>query len=360
VSRSAAIIASLLVTLGRPAWWALALATFLVRGGVVLFILPIIVIPSPLALSNLMAPLVVPVAFGRVGGDALVVAGVGAAGLFFWLVFAGWLAAVIELALVRQAAAAAIDEGVGEPSSAVNAGHAWPPGTEPPRDRDVAGAMLGARLVTSLPLAVVIALGAVRIVAVTYVELTNPTNVALSLPLRVAIGAAPEIGVILATWLASELIGGLAGRRIALAGVGVRIALQAAVGDVFRRPRTALLPWIGSSLVLWFALAWLLVAARVAWEQVQLAVSSAAPDGIAIAATVLVFVTVWLGGLTLVGLLGAIRTASGTFEEVRLGAADRSRGAVGVDGGPDMPGTFGASSHRRPGDWSVRDEGGSL
>jgi hypothetical protein len=360
VSRSAAILASLLVTLGRPAWWPLALATFLVRGGLVLFILPIIVIPSPLALSNVVAPLVVPVAFGRISGDALVVAGVAAAAIFFWLVFAGWLASVIELALVRQAAAAAIEEGIGERPSAVSAGHAPPPGSEPARDRDVAGGMLGARLVTSLPLAVAIALGAVRIVAVAYLELTNPTNVALPLPVRVALGAAPEIGVIVATWLASELIGGLAGRRIALDGVGVRIALRAAVTDVIRRPRTALVPWIGSSLVLWLALAGLLVAARVAWEQVQLAVSGPPPDGIAIAATVLVFVTVWLGGLTLVGLLGAIRTASGTFEEVRLGAAGRSRGVIRVEGGPDVPGTFGASTHRRPGDWSVGDDGGSL
>ena len=84
------------------------------------------------------------------------------------------------------------------------------------------------------------------------------------------------------------------------------------------------------------------------------------PDGIAIAATVLIFVTVWLGGLTLVGLLGAIRTASGTFEEVRLGSAGRSRGVIRVDGGPDVPGTFGASAHHRPGDWSVGDDGGSL
>ena len=45
MSRSAAFFASLLVTLGRPAWWLLALAGFLARGGIVLVVLPIVNLP---------------------------------------------------------------------------------------------------------------------------------------------------------------------------------------------------------------------------------------------------------------------------------------------------------------------------
>ena len=74
MSRGGAILASLLVTIGRPAWWLLALAGFLVRGGFIVFILPIVLLPSPLAISNMVSPLVVPIALGRIGPDAIAVA----------------------------------------------------------------------------------------------------------------------------------------------------------------------------------------------------------------------------------------------------------------------------------------------
>jgi hypothetical protein len=349
VSRSAAVLASLLVTLGRPAWWVLALSTFLVRGGLLLFLLPIVAIPSPLAVSNVVAPLIVPVAFGRIGGDVVVLAAAAATALFVWLVVGGWLAAAIELALVREAADSAIEEGVVD-------GPAFAPGAKP-RQRDVAGGMLAARLVVGLPLAAAVGLGAVRIVAVAYAELTSPTDVALSLPLRVARGAATEIAIIIAAWLIAELLGGIAGRRVALAGAGVWPALRAAVAVVVRRPRSAIAPWLLWSLVLGGVLAGLLVAARLTWDQVQAAMSAARPDGIAIAAMLVLFVTVWLGGLSLVGLLAAIRTVGGTFEDLRTGAP---RAVGSADGGSGDPGTFGASTHHRPGDWQVGDDGGSL
>ena len=72
MSRGGAILASLLVTLGRPAWWLLALAAFLVRGGFVVFLVPIVVLPSPLAISNVAAPFVVPMALGRIGPEVFV------------------------------------------------------------------------------------------------------------------------------------------------------------------------------------------------------------------------------------------------------------------------------------------------
>jgi hypothetical protein len=352
VSRSAAVLASLLVTLGRPTWWVLALSTFLVRGGLLLFLLPIVSIPSPLALSNVLAPLIVPVAFGRIGADVLLLAAVSAIAIFIWLVVGGWLAAAIELALIREAAGAAIDEGVVDGPSPTN--------ELPPRQRDVAGGMLATRLVVGLPLAAAVGLGAVRIVAVTYSELTNPTDVAQSLPIRVALGATTEIAVIVAAWLVAELVGGIAGRRVALAGAGVWRALGSAVVDAVRRPRSFVAPWLLWSIVLWGVLAGLLVAARVTWDQAQAAMSASRPDGIAIAAMLVVFVAVWLAGLSLAGLLAAIRTVGGTFEDLRASAQRDPRTAGHADGGPDDPGTFGASTHHRPGDWSVGDDGGSL
>ena len=43
---------ALLVTLATPATWPLALATFLVRGGVILVLLPIVVLPTTVGLGN--------------------------------------------------------------------------------------------------------------------------------------------------------------------------------------------------------------------------------------------------------------------------------------------------------------------
>ena len=42
----AAMLGALLSTLARPRWWAMSLAAFLVRGGVLLILLPIVALPS--------------------------------------------------------------------------------------------------------------------------------------------------------------------------------------------------------------------------------------------------------------------------------------------------------------------------
>ena len=59
----ATLAGSLLVTLARPSTWVLALAAFLVRGGLLVLVIPILVIVSGRALrrslpSNVMRPLV--------------------------------------------------------------------------------------------------------------------------------------------------------------------------------------------------------------------------------------------------------------------------------------------------------------
>ena len=56
MSIGAALLASFLVTLVRPATWALALAAFLVRGGVLLVLAPIVVLPSAVGLGELPGP----------------------------------------------------------------------------------------------------------------------------------------------------------------------------------------------------------------------------------------------------------------------------------------------------------------
>ena len=59
----ATLVASLLAILSRPATWLLALATFLLRGGFLLVLAPIIVLPSAVALGNILTPLLSTIVF---------------------------------------------------------------------------------------------------------------------------------------------------------------------------------------------------------------------------------------------------------------------------------------------------------
>jgi hypothetical protein len=339
VSRGGAILASLLVTLGRPAWWLLALAGFLVRGGFVVFLIPIVVLPSPLAISNVAAPFIVPIALGRIGPEVIVLLIAASVGLFGWLLIGGAIAAATDLVLTRDAVTAAADEGVAmAPESPV-------PLDAERRDRRLVGTILAARLVAWLPLAAALAIGLVRIVAVTYVELTRPAEVESPLALRVALGAAGELAVIAVAWLFGELVGGLAGRWITLDGVPAGRALAAAARDVVRRPASTLLPWLVTTLMLLVTLGGTVGAASVAWSRVIVALSNRTPDVATVAISLLVFVAIWLAALVLGGLFAAVRSSVLTFEHLRVRAET---------------GTFGASAHHRPGDRSVPDRGGSL
>ena len=339
MSRGGAILASLLVTLGRPAWWLLALAGFLVRGGFVVFLIPIVVLPSPLAISNVVAPFIVPMALGRIGPEVIVLLIAAGAGLFGWLLIGGAIAAATDLVLTRDAVTAAADEGV------AMAEQRPAPLEAERRDRRLVGTILAARLVAWLPLAAALAIGLVRIVAVTYLELTRPAEVASPLALRVALGAAGELAVIAVAWLFGELVGGLASRWIALDGVPAGRALAAAARDVVRKPASTLLPWLVTTLMLLVILGGTVGAASVAWSRVIVALSNRTPDVATVAISLLVFVAIWLAALVLGGLFAAVRSSVLTFEHLRVRAET---------------GTFGASAHHRPGDRSVPDRGGSL
>ena len=96
VSRGGGSMAALLVTLATPATWPLALATFLVRGGVVLVLLPIVVLPTTVGLGNTFGPTLTSVAFGSVPLQVIVVAGAVGLVALAWVVVGGWLAAALE------------------------------------------------------------------------------------------------------------------------------------------------------------------------------------------------------------------------------------------------------------------------
>jgi hypothetical protein len=351
VTRRATFIAAVLVAVGRPTWWFMALATFLLRGGILLVVLPIVTLPSVLALSNAFAPILLPLALGRIepavvlGPAAIVVA------LLAWLLIGGRLAAGIDVALVGECADAAIDEGV--PGDVP-----LPPARSPSA---VGWRVVAIRLVAWLPLAITIGIGLARIVEVTYVELTRPVDVVSPLIVRVAGQTVSQLGLIVVAWAVGEVVGGVATRRVTLTPTRYGPALGWAIRTSASSPLSWLVPWIATTVALALVMAPTLAASAFAWTKAGDALSDRLLEPVATLLTMFAFVAIWLAAIVLSGTALAIRSAAQTFEHVRrhaleIAARDGLGGATAAEGS----GTFGASTRGRPGDWLPRDEGGSL
>ena len=316
----ATLVASLLVSLARPTTWPLALATFLLRGGIALVLAPIIVLPSAVAVGNLLTPVVstfVFRGFEAVAGLVLAVAGV----VLLWLVGGGLLAAAVETELVRRVAA---DD------------DAWPAGGAPPglaraeRPSSAAWRVLTARLLAHLPLFLALAWGAVRIVTVAYRELTVPSDVTVALVVRVTSGAPDAVALVIVAWLLGETVGAIAARRVILLREPVPTALGRGLVRVLRHPvrcgALAVLPLV--------PLATAIVASAFAtastWDALRAGLSSGSPALVTLA-LLLVLVALFAGGLALIGAASAWRAAVWTV---------------------DVAGTFGVVGHGPEGPWN--------
>ncbi len=331
MNRRAALIGALLATLGTPATWPLALASFLIRGGIALVLVPIVVLPTTVGIGNVFGPALASIAFGSISGALVGMAVVTVLAVAGWLVIGGWLAAALELEGIRMVAA---DDGVrslgrpaDEPVSGGTAG--------------LAARILAARAIAFIPLAVALAFGTVRVVVVAYRELTSPLDTSTPIVQRV-LGETPEvvIAVILA-WMVGEMLGAVAARRIGLAGDGVGTALRAAIATCLRHPVSNLVRFWLPSAVLFVVVVVGAMAAASAWSAVG-DVLAGSGDLTAAVAVVVLFVVVWLVGLALIALVSAWRAAVWTVAEVA------------------REGTFGGSTDRRPGDWRADHSSATL
>lgn len=326
MNRGVALTGALLVTLATPVTWPIALAAFLLRGGILLFALPIVVLPTPVGLGNVLAPTLTSIAFGSASIEVAVVAAGISVGVLAWLLLGGWLAAGLEAAAARIVAR---DE---EVTALTGPAALAPASGDLPGDALIAARILTARLIALLPLAIALGLGSVRLVAVTYRELTNPVEVATPIALRV-VRASPEVIVaIVLAWMAGEIVGAVAARRIAMAGDGVLGALRGAAVTSVRHPLSTLARFWVPSLVLGVVLVPAALAAASAWDAVRSVLGDRASPPLVLAAVV-AFVVLWMVGLLLAGVVCAWRAAVWTVAE-----------AI-------REGTFGGSSDRRPGDW---------
>jgi hypothetical protein len=291
VKVGATLIASLLAVLARPATWPLALLGFLVRGGWLLIVAPIVVVPTPVGLANIVAPLLEDVAFGRRTGEVMALVAVVVVVAIAWLVAGGLIAAVAEADGVRRIA----DE----------EGFPWHGGS-------VAWRIAGVRLVAHLPLAIGAAWAAVRIVSAAYRELTVPSDVTVPAAWRIVAGAPDAFAIVAVTWLAGEIVGALATRRIVLGGDGGRAALRAGVGRVREDPARVLTLGITGTAALVVVLATTGLAAGATWNALGAALS-AGDASMATTLLLLVFVGLFGGGLVLIGLVCAWRAAIWTM-----------------------------------------------
>lgn len=322
----ATLVASLLVTLARPATWALALATFLVRGGFLLVLAPIVVLPTAVELGNLMAPVLTTLLFRGVTPLIALLQVVGGVAFMIWLLGGGLVAAAAETEVVRRVAA---DDEVwlpGERSRLAPAAH--------PTRR-----VLLVRLAAYLPLLLVaLPLSSYRLVLVGYHELTSPSAGGLPLAIRIALGAPDAVALLVVTWLLGEMVGALAARRVVLAGDGARRAIGWAIGRLARRPVRNL----ALSVVPLVPLAVILVivgtAGSATWDALRAALSIGGDRLLALLLLV-VLVALFAGGLLLIGVASAFRAAVWTV---------------------DVAGTFGATVHDPEGQWNGAVDSGTL
>jgi hypothetical protein len=301
VSRGAALTGALLTTLEAPPTWPLALAVFFLRGGLLLVVLPIVVLPSPVGLGNLLAPTLMTVVFRGVSPELAILVGFVALAILAWIVVGGLAAATLEAEAARMVAR---DHDLDDTQRPLPEDHL----TAEARHRRTATRILTARAIAHLPTGVGFLWGATRLVTVAYRELTSPLDVTTPIVLRVLRGAPEAIVAIVTLWMAGEIIGGLAARRISLGGLGVGAALRDAVTAIGRRPLSILvefwLPTAGLVMILLPST----VAAAAAWQLVRAALRSQGdPFGATFA--VILFVSLWLLGLVLIAVTAAWRSA---------------------------------------------------
>lgn len=295
----AALTRALLATLASPATWPIGLATFLLRGGFVLVVLPIVVLPSPVGLGNLLAPVLMTVVFGGPSVEVAAIATLSALSIVTWIFVGGVVAATLEAAGARLVAA---DEAA--------SGATFDAGSDDlaRSERIVAARVLVARILAHAPTGAAVTWAALRFVEVAYRELTSPDDVTLSIVLRVVAGAPEAAVLLLIAWTVGEIVGGLAARRIVLDGSGVAGALRDAVRATVGHPVGVLVSFVVPLAGLALVLVPSTLASTVAWSAVRAAMRSPAELVVGTLA-VLLFVSLWIVGLLLIAVTAAWRAA---------------------------------------------------
>jgi hypothetical protein len=232
-----------------------ALAGFLLRGGFLVVLLPIVVLPSVIGLA------------GATGVDAFGIDGHPTAWLFeiaavvavvaaAYLILAFVVGSLVDIMLIG----AAIDPDAGTA----------------PRTRSLPGLGLVTdlaviRAICAAPLGPALYWAGVQIYSSAYDELTTPTNLVTPLAVRVVQGAAPAFVVLVLTWLVSEVFGATVIRRMVLLDTGITRSFAGAMVQLIRRPVSTAATAVVSYGVSAAAIGLALVASAVAFDWCRVA-----------------------------------------------------------------------------------------
>jgi hypothetical protein len=319
------LLAAGFAALARPSLWPVALAAFLIRGGIVALVLPLVILPTPTGLANVLMPFLTTAYLGNITfGFILLVAGLGALAVGT-IVVSGLIGTWLDAALIRDAAS---DEELGTLRRR-------------PVDRPrIAWRGMAARLIAYVPFGIAVTWGISRVVGATYAELVLPEDLSSPIALRV-LSRVPEATTAIAiAWILGEVLGGLALRHLVLDGASILGSLRSALGDLVRRPLTTLATTVvtDSALAVVATLGVLGSAVAVDRLRFSLGVGNSTAE---IVATLVLFAGVWTAALIAVGALTAFRSVAWTYEIAR-------RGTIGeAESGPT-------------GDWAPNEASGRL
>lgn len=283
---------ALMATLARPEWWAMALAAFLVRGGFLLVILPIVSVPTTAGIVTTLSPAVEALILGKPSLEGAVIGSVVLLLVFAGLAAAGLAGAWLDLSLAREAAD---DEDLEL---------GWQP------TRSSAIQALSIRLTAHVPTLLAIAYGSLRVVEVAYEEFTAPSNAGVPINDRVLTRVPDVVVIVVVAWLLGETVGSLAARRGAT-GARATSALAASVRQVLS-PRGMATLGLTSAVIAGLLLPFMFFAGR-AWEHVR-SYLLIGVETVPLAAALVLLVASWVLGLAILGAGLAWRATAWTAE----------------------------------------------
>ncbi len=291
-----------------------ALAGFLLRGGIVLLALPSVILPSVIGIASLT------------GVDAISIAGQPT----LWLIELIVLAVVAALVWLAVASVVGSLTDVWLVQMTLDSGRGTRPERLPLPRMSLLLRLAAIRMICLAPVAIALAWAATRIFNATYDQLMTPSNLTSPLPLRVALAAGDAVAVVVVVWLATETMAAIAVRLEVLAGAGVLGSILGAARQVVRRPISTLLTVVvshgASAAVIGLALVgtstafdWCRIAAR---NQVPIAIKLGIGNfgtvrdfrPVAFALATVALAVAWIAALAVSAVASAWRSAAFTNE----------------------------------------------
>jgi hypothetical protein len=315
-----------------------ALAGFLLRGGIVLLALPSVVLPSVIGIAGVTGI----DAFGIDGRPTpwlyeMVAIAVGAA--ILWLALASFIGSLIDVWLIE-----ATTDATDRPA---RRGRPLP-------DIGLLLDMVAVRGICLLPVAAAVAWASARIYTTAYAELTSPSNLATPLPVRVVENTADAVIVVFLVWLAMETIAALAVRRLVFSGGGVGRSILGTLAQMIRRPLSTAFTVLAATGASVLTTAIALAATSTAFDWCRIAARNEQPIAISLGfgtlsttrdfrpivflLAALVLAAAWVAAAAISGIASACRSAAWTGEvlasmpNAQTGPAAGELGLSGVPG----------------------------